>query len=174
MRKKIVLLDSDVISHFIAAGKIDDLNKILSPHILMIVRQVYEESSYHPFFEDRKMELDEWINKYHIRIIEFPYDNENIKLEFYRIKKENPRFGKGERACMAIAKYEKQVIASSNFKDVAEYCEINGIEYMSYVSEELRVKSEKSNCKRSACLSEKLKVKNEKSNSLVANWGELK
>lgn len=130
MRKKIVLLDSDVISHFIAAGKIDDLNKILSPHILMIVRQVYEESSYHPFFEDRKMELDEWINRYHIRIIEFPYDNENIKLEFYRIKKENPRFGKGERACMAIAKYEKQVIASSNFKDVAEYCEINGIEYI--------------------------------------------
>lgn len=34
------------------------------------------------------------------------------------------------------------MIASSNFKDVAEYCEINGIEYMSYVSEELRVKSE--------------------------------
>lgn len=130
MQKKVILIDSDVISHFIAANKIDDLPKILSPHHLLIVEQVYKESSYHPLFEDRKVELDAWMRKCHIDKISFPYSNLDIRLEYYKIKKDNPRFGEGERACMAIAKYGKQVIASSNFRDVADYCNANGIEYI--------------------------------------------
>lgn len=43
MRKKVILVDSDVISHFMAANKIDDLSVILSPHALLIVQQVYDE-----------------------------------------------------------------------------------------------------------------------------------
>ena len=53
-----------------------------------------------------------------------------LSYYMYRLKKENPRFGKGERACMAIAKCGKQVIASSNFRDIADYCEANDIEYI--------------------------------------------
>lgn len=130
MRKKVILIDSDVISHFMAANKIDDLPKILSPHALLIVQQVYEESIHHPLYDDRKEELDSWIKRCHILKIDFPYQNENIKLEFYRLKKENSRFGKGERACMAIARFEKEVIASSNFRDIADYCDTNDIEYI--------------------------------------------
>lgn len=63
-RAKVILVDSDVISHFIAAGHI------------------------------------------------------------------NKRYGDGECACMAMAKYGKESIASSNFRDVAEYCDANGIEYI--------------------------------------------
>ena len=51
-------------------------------------------------------------------------------LEYYRLKKENPRFGEGERACMAIARFDKEVIASSNFRDVATYCQEHNIEYI--------------------------------------------
>lgn len=40
MQKKVILVDSDVISHFIAAGKIDDLTRILYPHSLQVVSQV--------------------------------------------------------------------------------------------------------------------------------------
>ena len=130
MQKKVILVDSDVISHFMAANKIDDLPRILAPHHLLIVDQVYRESSYHPFFEDRKEELDNWIRRCHIMRIPFPDCNQDIRVEYYKIKKENPRFGAGERACMAIAKYGKQVIASSNFRDVADYCNANGIEYI--------------------------------------------
>jgi hypothetical protein len=133
MQKKVILVDSDVISHFIAAGKIDDLTRILYPHSLQVVSQVYKESTHHPFFEERKDEVDEWMNRCHIAKIDFPYSNVNIKLEYYRLKKENPRFGEGERACMAIAKYWKDVIASSNFRDVAEYCDVNGIEYIGFM-----------------------------------------
>ena len=66
-KSKIILLDSDVISHFMSTAKID-----LLPHIL----------------------------------------------------------GAGERACLAIARYEKDVIASSNFRDVADYCEEYSIEHI--------------------------------------------
>lgn len=130
MRKKVILIDSDVISHFIAANKIDDLTKILSPHTLFIVPQVYEESIRHPFYEDREEEVDEWIARCNIMKMDFPSNDLRVKLEYYRLKKEDKRIGKGERACMAIAKYGKEVIASSNFRDVAEYCDANDIEYI--------------------------------------------
>lgn len=114
-RKKVILVDADVISHFMATGKIDTLPQILTPHTLYIVEQVYKEASYHPFFENRKEELDNWMNRYHIQKLPFPKTNRNIMLEYYRLKKESPRFGEGERACMAIARFDKEVIASSNY-----------------------------------------------------------
>lgn len=129
-RKKVILVDADVISHFMATGNIDILPQILSPHTLNIVEQVYKEASYHPFFEDRKEELDNWMSRCHIQKLLFPKSNRNIMLEYYRLRKENPRFGEGERACMAIARYDKEVIASSNFRDVVTYCEEHEIEYI--------------------------------------------
>ncbi len=129
-RKKVILIDSDVLSHFIATGQIDTLPIILSPHIIYIVEQVYKEASYHPFFEDRKQELDNWMKKFSIQKISFPFTNRPICLEYYRLKKESPRFGDGERACMAIARFNKEVIASSNFRDVADYCKEYDIEYI--------------------------------------------
>ncbi len=127
---KIILLDSDVISHFMSTAKIDVLPKILSPHKLFIVADVYRESIHHPLFEDRKQELDSWIARHRIQRIDFPWNNDNIRLEFYRIKKESPQLGAGERACLAIARYEKDVIASSNFRDVADYCKEFSIEHI--------------------------------------------
>ena len=62
-KSKIILLDSDVISHFMSTAKIDVLPKILSPNYLYIVDDVYRESIHHPIFEDRKQELDNWISK---------------------------------------------------------------------------------------------------------------
>lgn len=133
MRKKVILVDSDVISHFIAADKIDDLERILEPHALMIVDKVYKESSYHPFLDNRKQELDEWLHNFHIPVITIPDNNWNVKIEYAKLKKENPRLGDGERECMAIAKYGREVIASSNFRDVTEYCDANGIEYIGFM-----------------------------------------
>jgi predicted nucleic acid-binding protein len=129
-KRKIILLDSDVISHFMSTAKIDLLPKILSPHHLFIVEDVYRESIHHPLFEDRKQELDNWISRHKIQRIAFPWNNDNIKLEFYRIKKESPQLGAGERACLAIARYDKDVIASSNFRDVADYCKEFDIEHI--------------------------------------------
>lgn len=57
MRKKVILVDSDVISHFMAANKIDDLSVILSPHALLIVQQVYDESIHHLFLTTERKNL---------------------------------------------------------------------------------------------------------------------
>jgi hypothetical protein len=51
----------------------------------------------------------------------FPDDFET-KKEFARIKSCNPLIGDGERACMAVARLNENIVASSNFRDVAPYC----------------------------------------------------
>lgn len=129
-RNKVILVDADVISHFMATGYIDRLTEILQPHAVMIVENVYKEASYHPTEPDRKRKVDKWMERCKVCKIAFPYANENIRREFLRLKKENPMLGDGERACMSMARFGQEVIASSNFRDVAPYCDENGIEYI--------------------------------------------
>lgn len=72
-RAKVILVDADVISHFIATGHIYDLNDILSPHYLLVVENVYREATYHPWDATRKVKVDKWLKnskteKYNFRI----------------------------------------------------------------------------------------------------------
>ena len=60
-RAKVILVDADVISHFIATNHIYDLNDILSPHHLLVVENVYREATYHPWDDTRKIEVDNWL-----------------------------------------------------------------------------------------------------------------
>ena len=62
-RAKVILVDADVISHFIATDHIYELNEILSPHQLYIVDNVYKEATYHPSDKERKNKIDEWLKK---------------------------------------------------------------------------------------------------------------
>ena len=127
---KIVLVDTDVISHFIATGNISRLAEIFKPNELFVVDIVYEEACRHPWDADRKAKVDAWLSSIKKKPIAFPFHVENVKKEFYRIKKENGLTDMGERACMAMAKYGKEVIASSNFSDIKSYCDANDIEYL--------------------------------------------
>ena len=127
---KVILVDSDIISHFISAGSIDDLPKILSPHAIYVVDNVYKEATYHPTDSNRKMIVDSWMKRCKVAKINFPENNWNVRKEYYRLKKESPLYGDGERACMAMARYGHEVIASSNFRDVAGYCDEFNIEYI--------------------------------------------
>ncbi len=129
-KNKVILVDADVISHFMATGCIDKLTEILHPHTIFIVDNVYDEASYHPTNPNRKQEVDTWMQRCNVGKLPFPHLNDNIKKEFYRIKKECPLLGNGERACMSMARFGHEVIASSNFRDVAPYCEANNIEYI--------------------------------------------
>ena len=110
---KIVLLDADVISHFIACGELLFLHKILAPHPIRILDNVYFEVARLP---SRKMVLDNLLASVReVERMDFPTADINIKKEFALIKKNNPLIGDGERACMAVAKFNKNIIASSNF-----------------------------------------------------------
>ena len=64
---KIVLVDTDVISHFIATGNISQLAKIFKPNILCVLDEVYKEACRHPWDPDRKKKVDASISLYHAR-----------------------------------------------------------------------------------------------------------
>ncbi|MDR3286415.1 MAG: hypothetical protein LBT27_03115 [Prevotellaceae bacterium] len=125
--EKTILLDSDIISHFVANNKLKDLPYILNPHKCIIIDYVYNEISRNRF---RAAFVDDLIKKGVLCKINFPNDNLEIKKEFARIKSENYLIGDGERACMAVAKYNKNIIASSNFRDIAPYCIKHNILYL--------------------------------------------
>lgn len=129
-RYRIILVDSDVISHFIAVGMIDRLDEILAPNLLFLVDDVYHEVIRHPLDSNREEKVDSWITSKHITRIPFPFSNEKIRTEFYRIKKAYPMLDSGERACMAMARFARETIASSNFKDIKQYAEDYGIDYI--------------------------------------------
>lgn len=123
---KIILLDCDVISHFIANNAINDLPVILAPHECVVLDYVYAEVAARPM---RLAFLQPLIQLGAIRKMTFPDDVE-INKEFARIKSKKPIIGDGERACMAVARFNANVVASSNFRDVAPYCNENDILYL--------------------------------------------
>lgn len=125
--KKIILLDCDLISHFIVNNCLEDLPKILSPHECYVVDYVYDEIKRHQL---RKAFIDNQISCGAIQLMNFPHSDIDIKKEFALIKTTNYLVGDGERACMAIASQNKEIIASSNFRDVAPYCVKKGIHYL--------------------------------------------
>jgi hypothetical protein len=61
-----------------------------------------------------------------IDIIPFPSSREII-IAYAKLSKQ---FGEGESACMAVARYQHQYIASSNLKDISKYCQEHKIVYL--------------------------------------------
>ena len=123
---KIILLDCDVISHFIANNALTDLPQILAPHQCTVLDYVYSEVAARPM---RLAFLDGLIRSGQIKKMDFPEDLE-INKEFAKIKSKKHLIGDGERACMAVARYHKNVVASSNFRDIAPYCDAYNILYL--------------------------------------------
>jgi len=123
---KIILLDCDVISHFIASNVLNDLPLILAPHQCVVLDNVYSEVAARPM---RLAFLNAIITKGQIQKMAFPEDLE-INKEYARIKIKTPLIGEGERACMAVARFSKDIVASSNFRDIAPYCNEHKILYL--------------------------------------------
>ena len=117
-----ILLDCDVIIHFIKAGKQLLLPKIF-PERFVILDKVKAELDKH---KSSKTSIDNFIAWSKIPIIEMPKSIEIIK-EYSFLKKTK---GEGEAACMAVARHTNDYIASSNLKDIEKYCQLHGIVYM--------------------------------------------
>lgn len=117
-----ILLDCDVIIHFIKSGKQLVLPKIF-PGRFVILDKVYEELMARP---SNKIPVGNFIEYTKIDVIPIPNKIEIIK-EYSRLKK---IVGNGEAACMAVAKNTADYIASSNLKDIKAYCEEHQIVYL--------------------------------------------
>ncbi|WP_234111106.1 hypothetical protein [Chryseobacterium sp. R2A-55] len=122
---KIILIDADVISHFIQGGEIHALGSIF-PNKIKVLDKVYAELERFP---KKKTEVDNLLNFKIIEFEKFPENNQDIKKEYFYIK--NKLFkGDGESACLAVARYSQNIIASSNLSDIKNYCELHKVEYL--------------------------------------------
>lgn len=125
---RIILADADVISHFITADEAASVHRIFPDNPIHILDKVHTELQN---WKNTNVGfiVSELLSKRHIRLIDFPDDNEEIKKEYFWIKKMQFK-GDGESACLAVARYNKNILASSNLKDIKNYCAMHKIDYL--------------------------------------------
>jgi predicted nucleic acid-binding protein len=121
---KKILIDADVVSHFISGGEIYLLPQIF-PFPLFILDKVYEELEK---YRKKKTEVDNLLNQKILTLLPFPESNQIVRKEYLYLKNKEFR-GAGESACMALARHSEDIIGSSNLKDIADYCKRYNITY---------------------------------------------
>lgn len=131
----LILLDADVFSHFISGGQFALLPSIFKNRKVILDIVATELRASRKF----RTYIDNVITTGFIKEINFQ-TNRLVMIEYAKLIK---TFGKGESACMAYCKYNKDILASSNLKDIASYCEANAIQYlttMDFLAEALKEK----------------------------------
>lgn len=126
--QRIILIDADVVSHFISAGEGSSINTIFPNNPIHILDKVHAELQRWPS-SAVKTQISILLSKKIIKLISFPDDNNEIKKEYLRIKSLLFK-GDGESACLAVARYNKIILASSNLRDTAPYCSMHKIDYL--------------------------------------------
>lgn len=135
--ERCILIDADVISHFITAGEMIALPSIF-PFQIYVLDKVYKELERFP---KRKKEVENLLNFGLIKEMHFPEHDDAIIKEYAHIKKWMFK-GDGEAACLAVANASKNILASSNLKDVKSYCRLHRIDLlttMDFLCEALRI-----------------------------------
>lgn len=134
---KKILIDADIVSHFITAGEILHIGKIFKNQIV-ILDIVYNELER---YKAKKTEIDNIINFKILEKIAFPINEIAMRKEYLWIK--NKMFkGDGESACLAYVRFSNDIIGSSNLRDIAPYCKMHDIEYvttMDFLYEALKI-----------------------------------
>lgn len=124
-QEKSIVYDADVIIHFISGDRLLDLFKIL-PNANLILDKVYEELSKN---YRTKNTIDNLIDIKLVKIVTFS-SNLTIIKEYAHLTSKLMNKGRGESACMAYCVHTKDVIASSNLKDIGSYCRLHAIPYL--------------------------------------------
>lgn len=124
-KAKAIVYDADIIIHFISGDKLLDLFKIF-PNENFLLDKVYDELSKH---SKTKETIDNLISLEVIKIVSFSSNLVIIK-EYAHLRSPLMNKGDGESACMAYCLHTKNVIASSNLKDIKKYCKLHDIEYL--------------------------------------------
>lgn len=121
-----IILDSDVVIHFIKGEQFPMIHQIFPEYQFAILDIVLNN-------ELRKRELtrnylDQYLHYFKDKIEVILWEPDYVVAsEFAYLLK---RFNMGESACMVYCKYNNDVIASSNLRDIAEYCNENKITWI--------------------------------------------
>lgn len=120
-----IVLDADVIIHFIKAGQFSLLLDIFPEYQYLLLDVVYNELTKH---RETKTQIDNTLRFFSSRIsnIKFEPKGESIR-EYARLLQ---TLGRGESACMVYCRDNQDVLGSSNLRDIKQYCSENGITYL--------------------------------------------
>lgn len=120
---KKILLDCDVFRHFLKAKMLDKLLDTF-PGQLYFIEMVYIELVRSATLKKIVTKL---IGDKSIKFMKFP-KAKKYTIEYLELSKAND--GWGENACLAVAKFSEDVVASNNLTDIKTYCEENSILYL--------------------------------------------
>lgn len=125
-----IVLDADVIIHFVKAGQFSLLLDIFPEYQYLILDVVYDEVT---VSRTTKTMIDNSITLLGTRIVcvKFTPTGES-RLEYARLRS-SLLLGKGESACMVYCRDNNDVLGSSNLKDIKDYCIKNQITYLTTI-----------------------------------------
>ena len=117
-----IILDADVIIHFIKGECLSLLPQILPNYSYVLLKMVFDR-------ELRDLHRTQIMQQItilkNITMVDWEPKGEAL-AEFLKL---NKKFGLGESLSMVYCKYNNDVLASSNLKDIISYCEENKIVY---------------------------------------------
>ena len=124
-QKTKIVLDADVIIHFIKANQFSLLLDIFPEYEYLILNVVYDEVTKH---RPTKIQLDNTLQFFGKRIssVKFSPKGDSM-MEYAKLLR---TLGKGESACMVYCRDNHDVLGSSNLRDIKDYCAVNGITYL--------------------------------------------
>ena len=123
-KKTKIVLDADVIIHFIETGNFSLLPDIFPEYEYIVLDVVYNEVSKNT--KTRNL-IDNYLRYFSkLRKETFSPKGESMK-EYFSLQR---RLGKGESACMIYCRDNQDVLGSSNLRDIKEYCSQNSITYL--------------------------------------------
>ena len=122
-----IVLDADVIIHFVKGGQFSLLLDIFPEYQYIILDVVYDEVTVN---KATKTQIDNTLKFLSARIanVTFAPKGES-RLEYARLRSKL-LLGKGESACMVYCRDNHDVLGSSNLKDIKEYCSQYQITYL--------------------------------------------
>lgn len=122
-----IVLDADVIIHFVKAGQFSQLLDIFPEYQYLILDVVYDEVTVN---RSIKAQIDNTLTYFAHRISNIKFEPKGAsRLEYARLRN-TLLLGKGESACMVYCLDNKDVLGSSNLRDIKEYCSMNQISYL--------------------------------------------
>lgn len=125
-----IVLDADVIIHFVKAGKFSLLLDIFPEYQYLILDVVYGEVTIN---KATKTQIDNTLNFFPSRITNIKFDPKGESRREYARLRNILLLGKGESACMVYCRDNNDVLGSSNLKDIREYCANHQITYLTTV-----------------------------------------
>ena len=114
-----IVLDADVIIHVVKAGQFSLLPDIFPEYQYLILDVVYDEVT---VSRAMKTQIDNTLTFFAARITNVKFEPKGeSRFEYARLRN-TLLLGKGESACMVYCRDNKDVLGSSNLRDIKEYC----------------------------------------------------